>query len=85
MAATKILKTDAATLVKEYALVTVGVISYALGWSIFLISAKEALSKITTRATLIPPPVEPAQAPMNISRSKMPLGKLCQALKSTVE
>lgn len=37
MAATKILKTDAATLVKEYALVTVGVISYALGWSIFLL------------------------------------------------
>lgn len=37
MAATKILKTSAATLVKEYALVTLGVVSYALGWSIFLL------------------------------------------------
>lgn len=32
-----ILKSSVATLVKEYALVTLGVISYALGWSIFLL------------------------------------------------
>ena len=33
----KILKSSLWTLVKEYALVTAGVISYALGWSIFLL------------------------------------------------
>ena len=33
----KLLKTSFATLVKEYALVTLGVLSYALGWSIFLL------------------------------------------------
>ena len=32
-----ILKSSVATLFKEYALVTLGVISYALGWSIFLL------------------------------------------------
>lgn len=32
-----ILKTSFATLVKEYALVTLGVMSYALGWTIFLL------------------------------------------------
>lgn len=32
-----LLKTSAATLVKEYALVTLGVVSYALGWTIFLL------------------------------------------------
>ena len=32
-----ILKSSLSTLVKEYALVTVGVIAYALGWSIFLL------------------------------------------------
>ena len=32
-----ILKSSISTLVKEYALVTVGVIAYALGWSIFLL------------------------------------------------
>lgn len=37
MPGTNILKTNLATLFKEYALVTVGVISYALGWSIFLL------------------------------------------------
>ena len=37
MAAKKILQTSWATLVKEYALVTLGVVSYALGWSIFLL------------------------------------------------
>ena len=37
MSARKILQTSAATLVKEYALVTLGVMSYALGWSIFLL------------------------------------------------
>lgn len=33
----KITKASAATLLKEYALVTIGVISYALGWTIFLL------------------------------------------------
>ena len=33
----KLLKTSFATLVKEYALVTLGVLSYALGWTIFLL------------------------------------------------
>lgn len=33
----KVLKADMGTLVKEYALVTVGVIAYALGWTIFLL------------------------------------------------
>lgn len=33
----KILKTSFATLMKEYALITLGVISYALGWTIFLL------------------------------------------------
>lgn len=33
----KILKTSFATLIKEYALITLGVISYALGWTIFLL------------------------------------------------
>ena len=32
-----VLKTSVGTLVKEYGLVTVGVIAYALGWSIFLL------------------------------------------------
>lgn len=32
-----ILKSSVATLVKEYAFVTLGVVSYALGWSIFLL------------------------------------------------
>ena len=32
-----ILKSSLGTLVKEYALVTLGVVSYALGWSIFLL------------------------------------------------
>ena len=32
-----ILKSSLSTLVKEYALVTLGVMSYALGWSIFLL------------------------------------------------
>lgn len=34
---TRLLKTDFATLIKEYAFVTIGVISYALGWTIFLL------------------------------------------------
>lgn len=33
----KLLKTSFAALVKEYALVTLGVVSYALGWTIFLL------------------------------------------------
>ena len=33
----KILKSDVGTLVKEYALVTLGVVAYALGWTIFLL------------------------------------------------
>ncbi len=33
----KILKTSLGTLIKEYALVTLGVMSYALGWTIFLL------------------------------------------------
>ena len=33
----KLLKTSFASVLKDYALVTVGVISYALGWSIFLL------------------------------------------------
>lgn len=33
----KVLKTSFGTLVKEYGLVTVGVVAYALGWSIFLL------------------------------------------------
>ena len=32
-----IIKTSLATLIKEYALVTLGVMSYALGWTIFLL------------------------------------------------
>ena len=35
--ANKLLKSSLATLVKEYALVTLGVVSYALGWTIFLL------------------------------------------------
>lgn len=35
--ANRLLKTSLGTLAKEYALVTVGVISYALGWTIFLL------------------------------------------------
>ena len=37
MGNTTILKSSISTLIKEYALVTLGVISYALGWSIFLL------------------------------------------------
>ena len=37
MGTDKILKTSTMTLFKEYALVTLGVISYALGWTIFLL------------------------------------------------
>ncbi len=33
----KVLKTSVGTLVKEYGLITVGVVAYALGWSIFLL------------------------------------------------
>lgn len=35
--ASKILKSTLTALVKEYALITLGVVSYALGWSIFLL------------------------------------------------
>ena len=56
----------------------------ALGWSIFRISAKAAFAKMTTLATLIPPPVEPAQAPMNINITKMALDKGGHKLKSVV-
>ncbi len=37
MGNTTILKSSISTLIKEYALVTLGVVSYALGWSIFLL------------------------------------------------
>ena len=37
MATKRILQTSVTTLIKEYALVTLGVMSYALGWSIFLL------------------------------------------------
>lgn len=37
MTGKNILKTTGATLFKEYALVTLGVVSYALGWTIFLL------------------------------------------------
>lgn len=33
----KVLKTDIGTLIKEYAFVTLGVVAYALGWTIFLL------------------------------------------------
>jgi len=32
-----VLKSSFGTLIKEYGLVTLGVVSYALGWSIFLL------------------------------------------------
>ena len=56
----------------------------ALGWSIRRMSQREVLLRITSRATLIPPPVEPAQAPTNISVTKMALEKVGQVLKSVV-
>lgn len=56
----------------------------ALGWSIRFISHNALLVRITSRATLMPPPVDPAQAPMNISITKMALENAGQALKSTV-
>ncbi len=37
MSSSGILKSNIVTLVKEYALVTLGVVSYALGWTIFLL------------------------------------------------
>lgn len=37
MADKGLLKTSLGTLFKEYALVTLGVVSYALGWTIFLL------------------------------------------------
>ena len=33
----KLIQNSYVTLVKEYALVTIGVVSYALGWTIFLL------------------------------------------------
>ncbi len=60
------------------------VVVTALGWSIFRMSPQEVLAKMTIRATLMPPPVDPAQAPMNISTTKMPLEKVGQRLKSAV-
>ena len=56
----------------------------ALGCSIRRISPMEARTKITSRATLMPPPVDPAQAPMNISVTRIALEKVGQVLKSTV-
>ena len=56
----------------------------ALGCSIRRISLMETFPKITARATLIPPAVEPAQPPMNISATRMALEKVGQVLKSTV-
>ena len=60
------------------------VVVTALGWSIFRMSPQEVLARITIRATLMPPPVDPAQAPMNISTTKIPLEKVGQRLKSAV-
>ena len=39
---------------------------------------------MTTRATLMPPPVEPAQAPTNIKITRMARENSGQALKSAV-
>ena len=39
----------------------------ALGWMIRFISVKEFLNNRTTRTTLIPPAVEPAQEPINMN------------------
>ena len=60
------------------------VVVTALGWSIFRMSPQEVLARITIRATLMPPPVDPAQAPMNMSTTRIPLEKVGQRLKSAV-
>ena len=54
------------------------------GCSIRLTSLAVALMPITKRATLIPPPVEPADAPTTISSSSMPRESSGQLLKSAV-
>ena len=56
----------------------------ALGCSIFRMSAREVLHRMTTRATLMPPPVDPAQAPMNIRITRMAWENTGQVLKSAV-
>ena len=56
----------------------------ALGWSIRRISLTDTFCRITTRATLMPPAVEPAQPPINISATRMAFEKVGQVLKSTV-
>ena len=48
------------------------------------ISFFTVLQRTTNRDTLVPPPVLPAQAPMNISNTRMVLLKLGQRSKSTV-
>jgi len=55
-----------------------------LGWRILSISLLMALKIITILIVLIPPPVEPAIAPINISIIKITLLKVGHKLKFTV-
>ncbi len=41
-------------------------------------------NRISTRETLMPPPVDPAQAPQNIRNIRIPLEKVGQVSKSKV-
>ena len=55
------------------------------GWINFCKSILIFLATIIIRDTLIPPPVEPALAPTNISKNKMILEKVGHRLKSQLE
>ena len=55
-----------------------------MGCSIFRMSERAVFPRISILATLMPPPVDPAQAPTNINTIKIPLEKVGQVLKSTV-
>ena len=54
------------------------------GWSICRKLRRRLLKSSSTRATLMPPPVDPADAPMTISTSRMVLEKLGHRSKSVV-
>ena len=57
----------------------------ALGCSIRLVSCLMLLSRIISRETLIPPPVEPAQAPTTISESRTVLESSGHRFQSAVQ
>ena len=54
------------------------------GWKVLAISRLPCLNSSATRTTFMPPAVEPAQEPTNISTSRTAFTAIGQRLKSVV-